>query len=78
MGTGGESFHPTPRATMALTRAHSFIEYKVTMAPADRAWDTIVIERFNGDYAERDAKRLAASLTGIENAIINVSCAQCW
>jgi len=50
----------------------------VTMAPADRAWDTIVIERFNGDYAERDAKRLASSLTGIENAIVQVSCAQCW
>jgi hypothetical protein len=63
---------------MALTHAHAFCEHKVTMAPADRPWDTIVIERFNGYYAERDAKRLADSLQGIENAIVNVSCQQCW
>jgi hypothetical protein len=63
---------------MALTHPHAFCEHKVTIATADRPWDTVVIERFNGDHAERDAARLAASLTGIENAIVNVSCAQCW
>jgi hypothetical protein len=61
-----------------LTATHAFCEYKVTMAHTDRPWDTVVIERFNGSSAERDAKRLAASLTGIENAIVQVSCAQCW
>jgi hypothetical protein len=63
---------------MALTHAHAFCEHKVTIAPADRTWDTVVIERFNGYYVERDAKRLADLLQGIENAIVQVSCAQCW
>jgi hypothetical protein len=57
---------------------HAFCEFKVTMAPADRAWETIVIERFTGSTAERDATRLASSLQGLENTIVQVSCAQCW
>jgi hypothetical protein len=63
---------------MALTHPHAFCEFKVTIATADRPWDTVVIERFNGDHAERDAARLAESLQGIGNAIVQVSCAQCW
>ena len=57
---------------------HAFCEYKVTMAPSDRPWSTVAIERFTGDHSERDAKRLADSLQGIEGAIVQVSCAQCW
>jgi hypothetical protein len=63
---------------MALTHSHAFCEHKVTMAPVDRPWDFVVIERFNGCHAERDAKRLANSLQGLEGAIICVSCQQCW
>ena len=48
------------------------------MAPSDRPWSTVAIERFTGDHSERDAKRLADSLQGIEGAIVQVSCAQCW
>ena len=61
-----------------LRNTSNFCEYKVTMAPADRPWDTVVVERFDGSTAERDAKRLAQSLEGLGNTIVQVSCAQCW
>lgn len=63
---------------MALTQPHAFCEHKVTMAPADAPWQTVVIERFNGYHAERDAWRLARSLEGLENTVVRVSCQQCW
>ena len=61
-----------------LYHTHAFCEHKVTIAPIDRPWETIVVERFNDSNAERDATRLAKSLEGLENAIVQVSCQQCW
>jgi hypothetical protein len=61
-----------------LRNASNFCTHKVTIAPTDRPWDTIVVERFDGSTAERDAKRFAQSLEGLENSIVQVSCQQCW
>ena len=61
-----------------LYHTHAFSEHNVTIAPIDRPWDTVVVERFNDSNAERDAVRLAKSLEGLENAIVQVSCQQCW
>jgi len=61
-----------------LLHSFSACEFKVTMAPADEPWNTVVVERFNSSTAERDAHSLAASLQGLAGAIVQVSCAQCW
>lgn len=61
-----------------LLHSFSACEYKVTIAPASEPWNTVVVERFNSSTAERDAHALAASLEGLGNTIVQVSCAQCW
>lgn len=61
-----------------LSQPSAFIEYKVTMEPVDAPWQSVVVERFNGSTAERDAFRLARSLDGLEGAVVRVSCSQCW
>lgn len=60
----------------------SSIEYKVTVAPADRPWATEVVERFSGCEGEKKARPLAQKvqeeLNGVGDAIVQVSCSQCW
>ena len=63
---------------MALTHPSAFIEYKVTIAPSSEPWNTVIVDRFNGSRAEKDAFALADTLQGLGNTIVQVSCAQCW
>lgn len=63
---------------MSLVHDHAFIEYKVTIEPEHSPWESVVVGRFNGSSAERDAFRLAQQLHGLGNTVVRVSCAQCW
>lgn len=78
MCIGGGGAPTTHRQTMALTTSHAFCEFKVTIAPIDEPWNTIIVDRFNGSTAEKDAYALAGSIDGLGNTIVQVSCAQCW
>lgn len=63
---------------MALSSVRSSIEYKVTIEPKDSPWESVVVGRFSGSSAERDAFRLAGVFDGLGNTVVRVSCAQCW
>ena len=52
-------------------------EYIVTIAPSSEPWSTVIVDRFNGSRAEKDALALAETLQGLGNTIVQVSCAQC-
>ena len=78
MCIGGGGAPTTHDKQMAITAPHAFIEFKVTVAPVSEPWNTVIIDRFNGSSAEKDAYALARAIDGLGNTIVQVSCAQCW